>query len=94
MKKTPNRAALKAVALLLAFILLADLTTEEMRWSAFDYLLAIVLLTSVAFLVIYIRRKLTSPRSRIAATIILAILFILVWGELAVGLFGTPWAGN
>jgi len=25
---------------------------------------------------------------------IIVVLFILIWGELAVGLFGTPFAGN
>jgi len=28
------------------------------------------------------------------ALMIVFMLFALVWGELAVGLFGTPWAGN
>ena len=41
-----------------------------------------------------VMRKLTGTRSRIAVCAALLLALILVWMELAVGIFGTPVAGN
>jgi hypothetical protein len=39
-------------------------------------------------------RKLDTSRSRAAAGVALAVALVLVWIELAVGMFGTPFAGS
>jgi hypothetical protein len=39
-------------------------------------------------------RKLDTSRSRTAAGVALAVALVLVWIELAVGMFGTPFAGS
>ena len=38
--------------------------------------------------------KLKTRRARMLVLMIVFMLFATVWGELAVELFGTPWAGN
>ena len=44
--------------------------------------------------VAFIFSKLKTRGARMLALMIVFMLFALVWGELAVGLFGKPWAGN
>jgi hypothetical protein len=41
-----------------------------------------------------ILRKVKSTKFRIAICLTLLILLILIWTELAVGIFGTPLAGS
>jgi hypothetical protein len=38
--------------------------------------------------------KITDIRYRIAIVIVLLVVLLLVWAELAVGIFGTPFAGS
>jgi hypothetical protein len=35
-----------------------------------------------------------SKKTKTSLILGVLLLFLLVWGELAVGLFGSPWAGN
>jgi predicted ferric reductase len=94
MKKKTIHIILYTIGGILALALISDVTSEEMQWSAADYLIAAVILLAAAASIVFIKRKITGRRARLTAFVILAILFVLVWGELAVGLFGTPWAGN
>jgi hypothetical protein len=74
--------------------LIAMLFSEEVVWDIFDFLVAGILLTTTALLVEIVLRNVISPRNRF---IVLGIAFgslILVWAELAVGIFGSPIAGN
>ena len=68
--------------------------SEEVNWGLFDFLIAGVLLLGFGFLVDLACEKIQGRRARIFTLLCVIVLFILVWGELAVGLFGTPWAGN
>ena len=94
MKKKTIHIILYTIGGILALALISDVTSEEMQWSAADYLIAAVILLAAAASIVFIKRKIAGQRARLTAFVILAILFVLVWGELAVGLFGTPWAGN
>jgi hypothetical protein len=65
-----------------------------MNWSLFDFIIAIILF-GLLFLGIWgVLRTVKSPWKRRIAFLIVVMIFILIWGELAVGLFGTPFAGN
>ncbi len=68
--------------------------SEEVNWGLFDFLIASVLLAGFGFLIDLACDKIQSRRARTISLIFLILVFILIWGELAVGLFGTPWAGN
>jgi Kef-type K+ transport system membrane component KefB len=39
-------------------------------------------------------RKTNKPMYRIIAVTVVVLMFLLVWAELAVGIFGTPWSGS
>ena len=81
-----------ATVLILLMPLVAMRFTPGVNWSLFDFIAAGVLLTGTGFAFVLSMRTLRTSRARLAAGIMLALA--LVWGELAVGLFGTPLAGS
>ncbi|MBT8283297.1 MAG: hypothetical protein KJO86_06135, partial [Muriicola sp.] len=63
-------------------------------WTAGDFLVAGILLLSTAFLLEFSWRKLRNSAYRKWILLGIFIIFLLIWGELAVGVFGTPLAGS
>jgi hypothetical protein len=53
-----------------------------------------VLIFGTGIVISLIVRFAKTKKSRIIVSGIVILLFLLTWAELAVGLFGTPWAGN
>jgi len=79
---------------LLIIPLLGIILTNSVEWSMFDFLLMGSLL-----LVLGIGIELTSLNfkqlnTRIAIISFIILLFLLIWIELAVGIFNSPFAGN
>lgn len=81
-------------ALLLVVPLVAMQFTTEVKWSFFDFLVAGFLLFGTGLLLELILRKVKTIRQRIILCAVLFITLALVWAELAVGIFGTPFAGS
>lgn len=80
--------------LLLLLPLIGMLVSDEINWSLFDFILMGGLLLSLSFGLKFILHKTTNIRYRILLISIILLLFLLIWAELAVGIFGTPFAGN
>lgn len=53
-----------------------------------------ILLTSTGLICEYLNRKITNERIKIATIIGVVILFLFIWGELAVGIFNSPISGS
>ncbi|NNE31818.1 MAG: hypothetical protein HKN40_05560 [Winogradskyella sp.] len=68
--------------------------TDEVNWNFFDFLVAGVLLIGTGLAFEFILRKVKSIRDRILLGIALLLILALIWMELAVGVFGTPFAGS
>lgn len=68
--------------------------SEEITWSPFDFMVAGVLLLALGLTVEITLRKVKTPGRRGAILFSVILLFALLWVELAVGLFGSPLAGN
>ena len=68
--------------------------SDEVNWGIFDFIVAGVLLFGTGLIFELILRKVKTKKSQIATTVILFILLILIWVELAVGIFGTPFGGS
>ncbi|MCT2562873.1 hypothetical protein [Chryseobacterium herbae] len=79
---------------LLCIPLVGNLTSNEVNWSASDFLIAGVLLSTVAILINLARTKIKKQSHRILICIFVLIVFALIWIELAVGIFGSPFAGS
>lgn len=79
---------------LLLFPLVGTLVSNEVNWSFFDFIIMGILILSMSFGIkqVVITTKNTNYRILIIGMILL--VFILVWVELAVGIFDTPFAGN
>lgn len=88
------RTLFTVVGLLLMIPLIAMGFTNEVRWGLFDFIIAGILLSGTALAIEFILRKFKSKTQRVIVCGIVLVLLLLVWAELAVGIFGTPFAGN
>lgn len=86
------------ILLTVAFILLVPFTamqfTNEVDWSLFDFIIMGGLLLGTGILCELVLRIVKSVKNRIVLIAILLIGLFLIWAELAVGIFGTPFAGS
>ena len=81
------------VTLLLLIPLIAMQYTNEVNWGPFDFLIAAVLLFSIGLIIEFLIRA-KKPGYRTILAVVLLLLIILFWAELAVGIFGSPFAGD
>lgn len=68
--------------------------SEDVDWSGFDFLIMGILLLATGLLIDLALRKIPDTKNRIIVSGIILVVFLLVWAELAVGIFGTPLAGS
>ncbi len=81
-----------SVVLIIPFIAMQFST--EVNWSLFDFIVMGGLLLTVGLFFELIMRTFRKPSVKIVLIVILFLLFLLTWAELAVGIFGTPFAGS
>ncbi len=94
MKKRPFLILVTVVMLILSVPAVAMRFTKEVNWGPGDFIAAAGLLFSTGLLARFIWQKVQLPRYRILLISLLLLLLVLVWLELAVGLFGSPFAGD
>ena len=82
------------VALLLLIPFIAMQFTDEVKWSLFDFVVAGALLLGTGLLCELVIRKVNKIEYRIVICGALLVALLLIWIELAVGIFGTPFAGS
>lgn len=82
------------VALLLLIPLIAMQFTGEVNWDETDFIVAGALLLGTGLLIELVMRKVTKVKHRVVLCGAVLFALFLVWAELAVGLFGTPFAGS
>lgn len=85
---------LLSVAFLLLIPFIAMQFTGEVNWSPFDFLVMGILLFSTGLTCELVLRKVNKVEYRIALWVATLVIFFLIWAELAVGIFGTPFAGS
>lgn len=80
------------------FILLIPLVamqfTTEVQWSVTDFIVMGVLLVLFVISLETIFRLVHGNRLRTLLIATIALIFLLIWAELAVGIFNTPFAGS
>ena len=79
------------VGLLLLIPMIAMQLTDEVNWSFFDFLIMGIMLSITGLALGIIIKKINHKYRNIFIAIIIMI-FVLIWAELGVGLFGTPFA--
>ena len=82
------------VGLLLIIPLIAMQLTDEVEWSLFDFIIMGTLLLITGLMGEIIFKKVKKYKHRVILYVVVAIIFFLIWAELAVGIFGTPFSGS
>lgn len=90
-KKAPLLKPLSGVALATAALLLLPLlamqVTDEVSWGWGDFLAAGVLLFGTGTAIVLVRRHFGPSLARTAVVAAIVLAAVLLWAELAVGLF-------
>ena len=74
--------------------LIATQFTGQVNWEYTDFIVAGILLFGTGLILESVAQKLHNSAYRAVAVIAIVVIFLLIWAELAVGIFGTPWAGS
>jgi hypothetical protein len=85
---------LLVVAFLLFIPFIGMQFTDEVNWSLFDFIVAGGLLLGTGLLCELVMRKIKNIRLRIAICVSILIMLLLIWVELAVGIFRSPISGT
>ena len=94
MKKNRLLTILGIVIAILLIPLVAMQFTDEVNWQLTDFVIFGGLLLGVGFLIDMTLQKLNKSKYKTLIIIAIVLLFFLIWAELGVGIFGTPFAGN
>ncbi len=80
--------------IILSFPLITMQLTNEVNWTLSDFLIMGILLFITTFTIDFVLKKFKTLKSRLILVVATLALLILVWAELAVGIFGSPFAGS
>jgi len=83
-----------STVLLLLIPLIAMQFTNQVNWAPSDFIVAAILLLSTGFAIDFVIKKVWTKKYRITLSAIIVVMLLLVWAELAVGIFGTPLSGS
>jgi hypothetical protein len=81
-------------ATILAIPLIAMQFTNEVKWNLTDFATAGALLLSTGLAIELVIRNLKTGTLRTIILVAILLALFLIWAELAVGIFGTPFAGS
>lgn len=81
-------------AILLSIPFIAMQFTNEVNWNASDFIIMGILLFGTGLLCELVMRKVKSIKNRVFICAVILLILFLIWAELAVGIFGTPFAGS
>jgi len=96
MKKTNKRPIIivTITTILLLIPLIAMQFSNEVNWKLSDFIIAGALLLGTGFLIDFFLRRIKNVKYRFVIVLALLVVLLLVWAELAVGVFGTPFSGS
>lgn len=82
------------VGIILLIPLIAIQFSLEVHWTLSDFIIAGSLLISFGFLTAFVWNKLGQSKYGLFVIAGLLLVLLLLWAELAVGIFGSPIAGS
>ncbi len=85
---------LLTIPLLLLIPFIAMQFTNEVNWSVSDFAIMGSMLLITGLICDWILKRVKSLKYRLMICSVMLILFLLLWAELAVGIFGSPIAGS
>jgi len=78
----------------LSIPLIAMQFTKEVNWTLSDFAIMGGLLFSTVFVIDLVLKKFKTLKSRLIIVSVIVLLLMIVWAEMAVGIFGSPIAGS
>ena len=93
-QKQTSTLIYSAATVLLAVPLIAMQFTTDVNWTISDFVIAAALLFTTAFSVDFVLKRVKTFKSRLLLIFGILAFLILIWAEMAVGIFGSPIAGN
>ena len=85
---------LPIVGIILLIPMIAMQFTDEVNWSFLDFIIMGIMLSITGLALGIIIKKIKDYKYRNIFITIIVMIFLLIWAELGVGLFGTPFAGD
>ena len=79
---------------LLSIILLFNIISDEFDWDIFDFIVLIIMMIFTAALFEIVSRIIKTKKNQKILFILITIIFLLIWAELGVGIFDSPFAGD
>ncbi len=79
---------------LLLIPLAGNLMSPQVEWDLKDFLVMGTLLLGAGLSIELILRKVSNQTTRTLVIILLVLAFLLLWAEMAVGIFGSPLSGS
>lgn len=77
----------------LLVVFLASLLSDQVMWSIYDFLIGGGLIFVFATIEVILWNKLKSQH-RLFVVLFVLLVFLILWAEMAVGLFDSPLAGS
>jgi hypothetical protein len=74
--------------------LLAMQFTEDVNWSIYDFVVMGFLLLFFSLGIDVTMKKVKNENIKILYVVLTILIFLLIWAELAVGIFGSQFAGD
>lgn len=94
MKHKRILAIVCTIAIIMLLPLVAMPLNDEIQWTLFDFMVVGSLLLGFGVMVELVMRNVNKMKYRIIVLGIMFVVLFLGWAELAVGIFGTPFAGS
>lgn len=79
--------------LLLLIPAVAMTLSDTVQWTWFDFIVMGSLLLGLGMTISFVLKKFKQSPNRLSYISAVIIVFLLIWAELAVGVFGSPLAG-
>ena len=68
--------------------------SDTVQWTWFDFIVMSSLLLVLGMTISFVLKKFKQSPNRLSYISAVIIVFLLIWAELAVGVFGSPLAGH
>ena len=80
--------------ILLSIILLFNFISDEFNWNVFDFIIFIIMMIFAVASFELVSRITKKEKSQKILFSLIIIVFLLIWAELGVGIFNSPFAGD
>lgn len=94
MKNSIIRVAISTLLILLVLLVMTLLRPDDWDWNLTDFIIIGSLLFGTGLIYELIANKIKDRHYRIIIGLVIAIFVLLIWADLAVGIFGFPWSGS